>query len=305
VNFPESLLEFERLFCSEDQCREYLLGLRFPNGFICPRCHGIKHWPQSRFRLTCATCKHEVSPFAGTVFHKSHISLMIWFRAIWWFTNQKSGISALGLQRALGLGSYRTAWLMLHKLRTAMLRPGRERLKGEVEADETWVGGVQSGPEARYKKLLVLIVAEKDGRKIGRIRMKLIPDTNGSILVPAIQDLVEPGTRVETDGWWGYTKISDIGYKHVRTITNKDVREEHMLPRVHKVASLLKRALMGTYHGKWDAKHFQSYLDEFVFRFNRRTSRSRGLLFQRVLENAIQVDPIPYGKIKSRTRPKG
>jgi len=273
------------------------LGLRFPNGFVCPSCSGTDYWKQSRDRLTCAKCSYEMSPLNGTLFHKSHLSLGIWFRAAWWVTNQKQGVNALGLQRALGLGSYRTSWMMLQKLRSAMVRPHRGRLKGNLEVDEVWLGGVgPEGKEVRKNKRLILVCAEKNGTKIGRIRMKLIPGTGSLVLLPAIQELVEPGSTIETDGWAGYRCITQHGYKHEKRVTPEsrtDQREQNLLPKVHHVASLFKRWVLGTYQGRIDTKYLSHYLDEFVFRFNRRTSNSRGLLFQRLLENAAQVSHNP------------
>jgi hypothetical protein len=205
----------------------------------------------------------------------------------------------LGLQRALGIGSYRTAWRLLKQLRRAMVRPDRDRLRGEVEVDEIWLGGLnRSNRRTHENKHFLLVAVEKNGSKIGRIRMKWIPEKASYVLVAGVQELIEPGSLVETDGWQAYMAMARHGYRHKRRIQSSGnrakVREENLLPRVHKVASLFKRWIMGTYHGKVDLKYLPHYLDEFVFRFNRRTSRSRGLLFQRLLENCAQPRSSKY-----------
>ncbi|MBI4403072.1 MAG: IS1595 family transposase [Deltaproteobacteria bacterium] len=306
MDYPVNQLEFEKRFATDDACKDYLFKLRFPNGFICPLCSNPGFWKQSRDRVTCNRCLHEFSPLSGTLFHKSHLPLTLWFRATWWITNQKQGVNALGLQRALGLGSYRTSWMLLQKLRGAMVRPNRDLLRGDVEVDEIWLGGMGTIKEV-YNKRLILTCVEKNGDRIGRIRMKLIPNTSGETLLSGIQECVEPGSTVETNGWQGYLLITNHGYKHQRKITpdsRKDIREQNILPKVHRVASLFKRWVLGTYQGRIDTKHLPVYLDEFVFRFNRRTSKSRGLLFYRLLENAVQTKSRPYQAIAGlRSKP--
>jgi transposase-like protein len=156
--YPRTLIELERRFVSEEACAEYLTGLRWPDGWVCPRCAGVKAWQVRRDRWRCAKCRYEMSVTAGTIFQDSHLPLTIWFRAMWQVTSQKNGISALGLQRVLGLGSYKTVWAMLHKLRRAMVRPGRERLSGSVEADETYLGGLEEGVRGRQTESKALPV---------------------------------------------------------------------------------------------------------------------------------------------------
>lgn len=208
-------------------------------------------------------------------------------------THQKSGASALSLQRVLGLGSYRTAWNWLHKLRRAMVRPGRDRLNGVVEADETFIGGPRPGKRGRgaANKTLVLIVAQADGRKIGRIRLARIANASAISLEPAVQAAVEPGTRIQTDDWPGYGGLNKLGYPH-EVIQPATELGDNLLPRVNLVASLLKRWLLGTHQGAVSPAHLDYYLDEFTFRFNRRNSGSRGLLFYRLLQQAVVLPPV-------------
>lgn len=226
---------------------------------------------------------------AGTIFQDTRKPLGQWFQAIWHVTNQKHGVSALGLQAALGLGSYHTAWTWLHKLRRAMVRPGRDRLSGLVEVDEVYVGGERPGKTGRgaESKTLVLVAAQEAApRRVGRIRLRRISDAAMMTLHEAIQECVEPGSAVRTDGWGGYNNLEMVGY--ARRIARKDASVgEDALPLVGRVASLLKRWLLGTHQGAVRPSHLDYYLDEFTFRFNRRTSKSRGLLFYRLVQQAV------------------
>ena len=252
-----------------------------------------KAWKMKRGRLLCRDCRHQASVTAGTIFQDSHLPLTVWFRAMWHIANQKHGISALGLQRALGLGSYKTAWAMLHKLRRAMVRPGRDRLRGRVEVDETYWGGREKGTIGRRteEKALILVAAEEDGDGIGRIRMRRISDLTKPSVHGFIADAVEPGSIVRTDGLNVYRGLE--GYPHERQVQRHQSDGEHLLPRVHRAVSLLKRWLLGTHQGAVGHDHLDYYLDEFTFRFNRRKSASRGKLFYRLTQQAVQVDPVP------------
>jgi len=225
-----------------------------------------------------------------------------WFYAIWWMTSQKTGVSALSLQKNLGLGSYRTAWLLLHKIRNSMIHADRSLLQGEVEVDEAFIGGIRTGKRGRGAegKELIVIAAECSGEKrIGRIRIQRVPDASTEILETFILANIAPGSTIHTDGWRSYNDVGKIGYKHLPR-KSATVDPDELLPRVNSVTALLKRWLLGTLHGRLDPKHMDSYFEEFVFRFNRRTSKVRGLLFQRVLENSMRVSPTPYKEIISR-----
>jgi transposase-like protein len=297
--YPRTILELERQFASEEACREYLFRLRWPDGFICPHCHSREVWRASRGRLICRQCRYQGSLTAGTIFQDTHKPLELWFRAIWQVVSQKNGASAVQVQQILGLGSYVTAWTWLHKLRRAMVRPGRDRLQGRVEVDETYVGGEEKNANGRYteRKSIVIVAAEEAGRGTGRIRLACIPNCQRNTLHRFIQEAVETGSTIHTDGYPAYQGLEQLGYRHARTslIHRKDLSAaSRLLPRVHRIASLLKRWLFGTHQGAVQPEHLDYYLDEFVFRFNRRTSRSRGKLFYRLLQQAVQVDPAPY-----------
>lgn len=304
-DYPRTIEELELRFSSEGTCRDYLWKLRWPNGFHCPRCLGSRVWPTGRSNLfECGTCHHQISITAGTVFEGSRKPLVQWFRAIWWMTNEKNGASALGLQRVLGLGSYQTAWAWLHKLRRAMVRPGRELLTGRVEVDETYFGGPRAGARGRgaENKALIAIAAEENGNGIGRIRMARITDVSGPSLEGFIQANVAPGTIVHSDAWLGYNGLSALGYVHeVTNLSCSDVPAHVVMPIVHRVASLLTRWILGTHQGAVSHKHLEYYLDEFTFRFNRRTSKSRGKLFYRLLQQAVNTEVIPYSSLVGRT----
>jgi transposase-like protein len=297
-DFPRNLLEFEARFATEAACREYLFRLRWPDGFCCPRCGGRKGWPKSGgFLLQCSSCDYQASVTAGTIFQDTRQPLTLWFRAAWWVTSQKNGISAMGLQRVLGLKSYKTAWAWLHKLRRAMVRPGRDRLTGRVEVDETYLGGGEGGVRGRQteRKALIVVAAQEDGPGLGRIRMRRIPNASAESLIPFVQDSVEVGSVVHTDGWLGFEPLESKGYdREITFLKGKKKTPSELMPRVHRVISLLKRWLMGTHQGAVSLEQLDYYLDEFTFRFNRRKSRSRGKLFFRLLQQAVAIDPVPY-----------
>ena len=300
-DYPRTLLELERRFSTDDACREYLAQLRWPDGFVCPDCRFAKAWAMTNGLWLCQGCRRQVSVTAGTIFHRARLPMTLWFRAIWSVTSQKTGTSAMSIQRILGLGSYRTAWTWLHKLRRAMVRPGRDRLSGTVEVDESFVGGEEPGREGRgaVKKTLVAIAAEERGRGTGRIRMACIPDASKRSLHGFVRGTIESGSVIHTDGWASYDGVETYGFQHqVTPLKGKPKGTAvEVMPRVHRVASLLKRWLLGTHQGAVSAKHLEYYLDEFTFRFNRRTSTSRGKLFYRLIQQAVQIDPTPYSQI--------
>jgi transposase-like protein len=219
---------------------------------------------------------------------------------MWWVTSQKTGASAKGLQQVLGLGSYETAWTWLHKLRRAMVRPGRDRLTGRVEVDQTLVGGVEEGHRRTEKKALIAVAVEQIGPRMGRVRMRQIPDGSADALQRFVEDAVTPGSLLHTDGWLGYDRLEKQGYRH--RITFAKGAEADPLPRVHRVVSLLKRWLQGTHQGAVTRAHLDYYLDEFTFRFNRRRSKHRGKLFYRLVQQAVAVDPAPYRSIVKNVR---
>ena len=242
---------------------------------------------------------------AGTIFQDTRTPLPLWFRAMWVVASQKTGTSARTLQRVLGLGSYQTAWAWLHKLRRAMVRPGRERLAGRVEVDETFVGALEDGVRGRgaVKKTLIVVAAEHKHRAIGRIRLRRVPDASADRLQAFIDEVVEPGSVVHTDGWVGYDRLKAHGYRHRITIVSDHADAAHeLLPHVHLVVSLLKRWLLGTHQGAVSPAHLDYYLDEFTFRFNRRRSRHPGKLFYRLVEQAVAIEPAPYRQLVKGVR---
>ena len=304
--YPTNLLEFERQFGTEKACRDYLVSLRWPEGFRCPRCGSARAWSRKAVRLMeCAGCGYKSSATAGTIFDRTRIPLTIWFRAMWLITNTKNGVSAVSVQRQLGFHRYETVWTILHKLRRAMVRPGRDRLRGTVEVDETYVGGDEEGVRGRqtYTKSLVAVAAEEDGEGVGRIRLATIPDASGRALFGFIEETIEPGSLLHTDGWEGYAGLTTRGYRHHATNVRRSGKQAHeVLPRVHRVAGLLKRWLLGTHHGAIRPHHLDYYLDEFTFRFNRRTSQSRGKLFYRLVQQAAEVAPVYWQDIADGER---
>jgi transposase-like protein len=290
-------MELEQRFADDEACRQYLFALRWPQGFACSACGGKDVWKGSRNRLLCTSCRRQIYILAGTVLQDSHLPLTLWFRAMWHLTSQKNGISALGLQRVLGIGSYKTAWTLLHKLRRAMVRPGRERLRGAVEVDEAYWGAPEEGAVGRLTddKALIAVAVEEDRDGIGRIRLHRIPNLTRATLHDFIAQSIELGSTVRTDGLPAYLDL--IGYVHDRKVQRDQPKGEHLLPRAHRVISLFKRWLMGTHQGAIGHDHLDDYLNEFVFRFNRRKSASRGKLFFRLAQQAVQVAPVPYATL--------
>jgi len=305
-DYPQSFVEFEARFSSEEACREYLFKLRWTDGFQCPKCGvAARAWKVGTALLQCSACDHQTTVTAGTIFQGTRKPLMIWFRAMWFVTSQKNGASALGLKRVLRLNSYQTAWTWLHKLRQAMVRPGGEKLSGWVEVDETWLGGLEEGVAGRKKgdKALIAIAAEADGPGIGRIRLRPIQDASAGSLHTFINDCIEPGSTIHTDGWQGYEGLDDKGYdREITVLRGRRKEASKHLPRVHRVASLLKRWLLGTHQGAVSHEHLAYYLDEFTFRFNRRKSKSRGKLFYRLMQQAVATSPTTYGALVRRSK---
>lgn len=297
--FPRTLQEFEKYFSTEAACIEYLEQLRWPEGFICPHCDSADYWQTKRNLYHCSQCGVQTSVTSGTLFHRTRKPLSLWFRTIWHITGQKYGANALGLQRILDFGSYHTAWQWLHKLRRAMVRPGRDRLKGTVEVDETYVGGKKPGKRGRGaagKELVGIAVEDNGDEGIGRIRLWHLEDASSDSLLPFVQGVAELGSTIHTDDWSGYVKLSANNYTH-------NVLQSRDMMIVHLVASLLKRWILGTYQGSVRPSHLTYYLDEFTFRFNRRTSASRGKLFYRLMQHAVLVDPVPVSTLKGAAFP--
>jgi transposase-like protein len=308
-DYPGSYAELLSWFPDDEACLDYLEWLRWPEGFRCPRCAGRDGWRLGSGRWECAACGHQASVTAGTIFHRTRTPLQLWFAAAWQMTSQKHGVSALGVQRSLGLGSYQTAWAMLHRYRAAMVRPGRERLSGHVEVDEAYVGGVEDkvhGRETDTKAIVAIAVEIENPKGFGRIRLGHVPDVTKESLLPFIDGAVEPGSTVHTDGWQAYLTLGNRGYEHERTVMRQQSDAAHVvMPGVHRVASLLQRWLLGTHQGAVTREHLDAYLNEFTFRFNRRRSRRRGLLFYRLLEQAILAEPITYRSLIANPSPTG
>lgn len=291
---PKNVVELMDLFPTEEACLEYLSLIRWPDGYVCVRCNGKDAWKMGSGLYRCQTCRYTGSVISGTLFQDTHKPLRLWFQAVWYIVNQKNGVSALGLQKALGLGSYHTAWEWLHKLRRAMVRPNRDKLSGVVEVNETLIGGEHSGKRGRGAegKALVLVAAESTQKNIGRIRLSVIKNSSSNEIDNVIQKMVSTGSTIRSDGWAGYSNLNTIGYSHI-SATNNNIKNHDEIQAAHRVASLLKRWIVGTHHGAISHKNLPYYLDEFTFRFNRRTSKSRGNLFYRLIQQAIEIDPVP------------
>ena len=300
--YPDTIREFFLMFPDEKSCLNYLINLRWPYGFICPICNQpCTPWYESRNRLACPLCRHKVTVTAGTIFEKTRTPLTTWFEAAWHVTTAKNGMSAKTLERTIGT-SYHVAWMMLQRFRVAMVNSERTKLTGTVEIDETLVGGEEhSGKRGRGtdKNIVVIAVEIQEDKGFGRIRMRHIPDASGASLIPFIQDSVSPNATIVTDGWSGYNKVSDFGYtREIKNISDSDDFAHVIMPGVHRLASLLKRWILGTHQGSVSDIHLQAYLEEYTFRFNRRKSKSRGLVFKRLIEHSVITKPVTQSDIK-------
>ena len=301
-DYPDTYRQFVEMFPDNKACVRYLVQLRWPDGFVCPACKTYSTpWNESRDRIACSVCRHQTSIKVGTIFEKTRTDLITWFEAAWHLTTAKNGMSAKTLERTLGV-SYRVAWMMLQRFRVSMVSAERKQLVGRVEVDETLIGGVkQGGKRGRgvSKSVVVIAVEVKKIKGFGRIRMRHVPDASGDSLLPFICDMVNNNSIVLTDGWSGYNGLSKLRYKHEVTILASSGDPAHVsMPGVHRVASLLKRWILGTHQGAVVPAHLQSYLEEFTFRFNRRTSNSRGLVFRRLLEHAVLTKPVIANDVK-------
>ena len=299
IGYPDTMWEFYDRFSTEAACRQYLVSVRWELGFKCPSCGHGSAWTQGRGMFRCKKCRKDVSATAGTIFQDSRLPLRTWFQAIWCMVSDKSGASALGLANALGLSRTMTSWYLLKRIRSAMVRSGREKLSGLVEVDEVFLGGLKPGKRGRgaIGKVLILVAVEDKGEAgLGRVRIEIISDATAATLKTAIKKMVEPDSKVRTDEWKGYTATALEGYEHVIMKRQSLAPGEDPTPLVHRIASLLKRWLLGTHQGGVRPAHIRSYLDEFIFRFNRRRSKSRGKLFLRLVQELVQHKP-PSGGV--------
>lgn len=302
-HYPKDFQEFLNQFKGEEDCWNYIFELRWPNGYTCSRCNSNKFWLTEKKLIHCSSCENQTSITGGTIFQGTRKPLLLWFHIIWWVVAQKTGASANNLKDFMGFGSYETAWVWLHKLRRAMVRPGRDKLVGSVEVDETYIGGREIGKGKQGRgaetKTLVVVATECKGKQIGRVRFSCISDASGDNLERFIEDNIEPGSTIITDGWSGYSFLSQSKkYEHEAKIISGSGQEAHeLLPHVHMVDSLVKRWLNGTHQGNVSPKHLPYYLDEFAFRFNRKLSTYRGKLFYRLMQQAVSTPPMPLKEI--------
>lgn len=293
--YPKTFEEFLDWFASEEQCVAYLESIKWPDGFVCPKCESRDAWKTDRGLWLCQSCRHQTSVTVGTVFEGTRKSLRVWFHVMWLMMAHKTGLSAKGLCDVYGFGSYQTAWGWLHKLRNVMIREGRERLQGRIEIDEAYIGGKVEGPRGRGaegKTLVIVGVEGVDSDTIGRVRFRCVPGITRKCAETFVVDYVEPGSVIVTDGWSSYNHVDKLGYQHEPHVQRTGGEEaQDQLNHVHLVISLLKRWLEGTHHGAVKPEHLQAYLDEFAFRFNRRLSQHRGKLFYRLAQQAVTTKP--------------
>jgi len=295
-DYPQTYREFVNMFSDDKSCRDFLYQLRWNNNFVCPKCgESSIPWKQTHKRVVCPNCRHQTTVTAGTIFDKTRTPLITWLEVARHITTAKNGMSAKTIEQTLGI-SYVTAWTILQRFRVAMVNIEREKLSGKVEVDETLVGGVDVGGKrgrGSKKSLVVIAVEIHEPKGYGRIRMRYIPNASSDSLTGFVKDVVNTGSTICTDGWNGYNELKFFGYNHEITVISYSDDQAHVaMPGVHRVASLLKRWILGTHQGSFSQEHLQSYLEEYTFRFNRRLSKNRGLIFRRLLEQAVSTSPI-------------
>src|SRR6516225_8362969 len=304
-SFPKTLRQFQSEFATEKACQQYLAVCRWPEGFLCSRCGNRRAYDLvNHRRWQCAGCRHQVSLTAGTVLHRTKVPLTHWFWAAYLMTTDKRGVSALLLQRQLGLSCYETAWMLLHKLRRAMVNVARQPLHGEVEVDETWIGGEQAGLRGSRqlkgrRAALVLVAVERRGRGSGRVRMEAIPDFRGKTILPFLHQNVSSGSTIYTDGLKSFEGLTEAGFKHIartqplRPALRKGAKSA--VPLADRAIGNLQQWLIGTYHGV-SKPQLQVYLDEFVFRHNRR--KTPAAAFQTLLGLGTARESTEYEQIR-------
>jgi transposase-like protein len=297
MEFPRTLLEFQTQFPDDATCLAYLRRARWPDRFVCPRCGGQgSHFLASRGLEQCRECRYQSSVTAGTVFHGTRVPLRVWFRGVFFVARHKQGISALQFQRDTGLGSYQTAWTLLHKLRAGLATLPAALLKGDVEADETYIGGYREGWNGRGAgKAGVAVIVERRGHTAGSARLIVMPRATSAVLIPFVTDAIRPDeTVVHTDDWVAYKALAKLGIDHRPRKSGRGRQKEDGLPWAHTIFGNLKTWLRGTFHGV-SPKHLHRYLNEFVYRFNLRWQEAE--LFAPVLRRAIGADPLPYRQL--------
>lgn len=284
LTYPKTIVDFAAQFHSDEICLQYLIESRWPDGFVCPHCNQEGGWWLERYaRFECKKCHKQVSPLAGTLLHRSHLPVHLWFWAAYLVTTHTPGMSAVQLQRQLGVSKIDTAWFLLHRLRQGMINAERTPLSGLIEADETHIGGPAKGKkgrgvrEAQNKTLIggaveVLSYFDKNGKvqkKAGRLRLQILKSASEDEIGKFVRENIALGSTIKSDGWSGYSLNALAGYQHQREVQGTRQMAHELAPQIHQVFSNLKSWIIGIHHGV-DPKYLQAYLDEFVFRFNRR-----------------------------------
>ena len=313
--FPKDMREFRQRFSTPQACLEYLAQSRWPDGFVCPKCSGKSAWLNStRYVFECRQCSRQTSPMAGTHMHRSHVPVQEWFWTASLVATHTPGISAVPRQRQLGISSDTTAWHMLHRLRKGMVNENRRHVSGLIEADETIIGGAATRKRgrgvtaAKHKTLVigaveVLSYEDKKGtrcERASRVRLSTLDDAGEVSIRNFLTHNIDAGSTLRTDGWRGYSDAALVSYTHRVRVVRTPERAHRVAPHIHRVFSNLKTWLNGTHHGV-EPKYLQSYLDEFVFRFNRRNTPMAA--FQPLLGLSTQKAPLPLPKLVNRSQP--
>ncbi len=342
ADLPADLPSFVLRFGTDEQCREHLFRSRWPNGFRCTaeNCAGTHCYALScRIAYECADCGKQHSLLVDTILEQTKTGLARWFLAMFLVTSSKRGISAAELQRQMNFGSYQTAWAWLHKIRRAMVDPKRlplaEPVAGAVQTDESYLGAAKPGKRGRGAEGKAIIAGAVETRivevpkaksrsraedrdegqpveteprlQLGRIRLAVVPDVGADSLEPFVTTNVAAAASIRTDGAKGYNGLTGHGFRHeavnMSKLSKAELALDDPLGAAHLVFSHVKRWLLGTHHGGQSHKHLQRYLDEFVFRFNRRRAVSISHRFDKLLQIAIETPHTPYWRLVGRKAP--
>ena len=324
IEVPRNLIEFTRMFPDEEACIKYLMLARWADGFVCDKCAGTDgYWIESRRAVECKSCGRQNCLTSGTIMHRTRTPLQVWFYGCFLATTLTPGISALQFQSQVGISRYETAFQMLHKIRSAMVNPNRDRLHGIVEVDETYVGGEHKGAKPGRgddSKAIVIVAVEVRTKRTedkdeglsakermiqgfkpkkmyaGRIRARVIPDASAEALTGFIQETVDTeNTVVVTDGWLGYSGLEELGYTHSVHLSSKD-DGKGWLTMAHLEIANFKAQWLGTYHGRVEQSHLQNYLNQFAFVHNRRFLDA-GVPFLRVLQLGMAIQAPTYAQM--------
>ena len=290
-----SVKEFRIKFSTEENCLDYLAKLRWPNGFVCPKCQNQESYRQAeRGFYRCKACDNKVSVIAGTVFHSTNLRLTDWFWAIYRMAQDKKGFSAMQLMKEIDV-AYPTAWSVLHKIRCAMEERDKQyHIKGRIELDDAYLGGKSKGKRGRGAegKVPILVAVEKrqtrNGTKPGYVAIRIVKSLSSVEVKDFVDSKIVPWSIIETDALSVYGILDDLDFVHESFVTENGIKAKELFPWVHLVIGNLKRFILGTHHHA-DPKYLRLYVSEYCYRLNRRFHEDD--LFEHLLKACLLISP--------------